>query len=192
MAPEAVGDGPGRIFFALRFAAQAHEGQLRKGTRVPYLVHPLGVCKLLLDQGFPDHLAIAGLLHDTVEDTAVTLDEIREHFGEHVARLVDFATESSKHWSWEKRKEHTLVRLATGELEGLCLSVADKLDNIRSIREELERCGEEIWNRFRRPREKQRWYYESLRRIFDERLTEPPAADLAARFRAEVELVFGV
>jgi (p)ppGpp synthase/HD superfamily hydrolase len=184
-------DGDGRLFAALRFATNAHDGQFRKGTRVPYLIHPLGVCKLLLDQGCPDYVAIAGLLHDTVEDSHVTVREVDAIFGERVASLVEFATEINKLWSWEQRKEHTLQRLSSGQSEELWLSVADKLDNIRSIRGDLERYGEETWKRFRRPREKQKWYYQSLRRIFDERLREPPGSELAARFRAEVEIVFG-
>jgi len=191
MHPENENDGAAAIFAAVRFAAEAHSGQFRKGSRVPYLVHPLNVAKILLDHGYPDHLAVAGLLHDTVEDTDVTLEEIQTIFGETVARLVEFATEPEKLWSWEKRKQHTLSILSSGDAPGLLLSIADKLDNIRSIRSDLELYGEEAWERFKRPREKQRWYYESMRRIFDARLVESPGAELAAKFRSEVEVVFG-
>ena len=182
-------NGKAAIFAALRFAAEAHDGQCRKGTRIPYLIHPLRVAKILLDYGCPDELAIAGLLHDTVEDTDVTLEEIRTIFGDNVARLVDFATEPAKTWSWEKRKQHTLSLLETGEPEALCLSIADKLDNVRSLREDLQRIGDKAWNRFRRPREKQLWYFQSLQRIFDARLTAPPGSFLAAQYRAEVAAI---
>jgi len=179
------------IFAALRFAGDAHSGQFRKGTRVPYLIHPLSVAKILLDHGCSDELAVAALLHDTVEDTDVTLEQIRAIFGDAVARLVEFATDPEELWTWERRKEHTLELLASGETPFLLLSLADKLDNIRSIRHDLELCGEEAWKRFKRSRAKQRWYYESLSRIFDARLDGSPGVDLAAKFRAEVEAVFG-
>ena len=179
------------IFAALRFAGDAHSGQFRKGTRVPYLIHPLNVAKILLDHGCSDELAVAALLHDTVEDTEVTVEQIRANFGDGVARLVEFATDPDSLWTWEARKEHTLELLARGETPALLLSLADKLDNIRSIRYDLELCGEKAWARFKRPRVKQRWYYESLSRIFDARLDRSPGVELAARFHAEVEAVFG-
>jgi (p)ppGpp synthase/HD superfamily hydrolase len=191
MTPENEGDGAAAIFAALRFADDAHSGQFRKGSRVPYLIHPLSVARILLDHGCSDELAVAALLHDTVEDTAVTMEEIRTIFGDGVARLVEFATEPDHLWTWEKRKEHTLGLLGSGETQALLLSIADKLDNIRSIRQDLELFGEKAWDRFKRPRAKQRWYYESLRRIFDTRLADSPGADLAAKFRVEVEAVFG-
>ena len=179
------------IFAALRFADDAHSGQFRKGSRVPYLIHPLNVARILLDHGCSDELAVAALLHDTVEDTPVTVQEIQTIFGDNVARLVEFATEPDGLWSWEKRKEHTLGILASCETPALLLSVADKLDNILSIRHDLERCGEKAWDQFKRPRTKQRWYYESLSRIFDARLVDSPGVELAAKFHAEVEAVFG-
>lgn len=191
MTPANQGDGAALIFAALRFADDAHSGQFRKGSRVPYLIHPLSVARILLDHGCSDELAVAALLHDTVEDTDVTVEEIRSIFGDGVARLVEFATEPEKLWSWERRKEHTLEVLASGETPALLLCLADKLDNIRSIRYDLERCGEKAWERFKRPRAKQRWYYESLRHVFDARLVDSPGVDLAAQFHAEVEAVFG-
>jgi (p)ppGpp synthase/HD superfamily hydrolase len=191
MTPENEGDGASTIFAALRFADDAHSGQFRKGSRVPYLIHPLNVARILLDHGCSDELAVAALLHDTVEDTEVTVEEIRTIFGDPVARLVEFATEPDHLWTWEKRKEHTLRLLGSGETQALLLSVADKLDNIRSIRQDLELFGEKAWERFKRPRVKQRWFYESLSRIFEARLVDWPGVDLAAKFRAEVEAVFG-
>jgi (p)ppGpp synthase/HD superfamily hydrolase len=190
MLPDNESDGAA-LFAAVRFAADAHSGQFRKGSRVPYLVHPLNVAKILIDYGCSEDLAIAGLLHDTVEDTEVTLEEIRTIFGDAVARLVEFATEPAKLWTWEKRKQHTLEILETGETPGLLLSVADKLDNIRSIRSDLELNGDLAWERFKRPREKQRWYYQSLSQIFDARLVDSPGVELAAKFHTEVEVVFG-
>jgi (p)ppGpp synthase/HD superfamily hydrolase len=70
-----------RIFEAIEFGARAHAGKYRKGTEVPYIVHPLGVMKILVEHGASEDLVVAGILHDTVEDTYVTLEDIRNSFG---------------------------------------------------------------------------------------------------------------
>ena len=96
------------IFKAIEFAARAHSGQYRKGTKIPYIVHPLGVAKLLIEHGCPDHIVIAGILHDTTEDTPVTLEQIKDIFGLAVAALVEEASEPDKSDTWENRKKSTI------------------------------------------------------------------------------------
>lgn len=179
------------IFRALEFAAKAHAGQYRKGSRVPYLIHPLRVCELLVEAGCSETAAVAGILHDTVEDTAVTLEDLRREFGPRIAELVEGASEPDKKDTWENRKAHTLQYLsgATDE-ELICLSLADKLDNLRSFRDDLEREGEQAWRRFKRGREQQRWYYESLARVFEERVTTAAGRRLLAPFLDELAAVF--
>lgn len=73
---------------ALIFAAKAHHGQYRKGSGLPYIVHPIAVAALAHERGWPEHVVTACLLHDTVEDTATTIEDIRAEFGEKVARIV--------------------------------------------------------------------------------------------------------
>ncbi len=179
------------IFHAIQFASAAHAGQYRKGTRVPYLIHPLRVAAILLEAGCAETLAVAAVLHDTVEDCFVTHAQIARLFGEEVAELVRGASEPDRSASWEVRKQHTMDTLSQAPDELLLVSVADKLDNIRSIRADLALHGEEAWSRFKRGREQQRWYYESLARIFRERLTALPGVRLAEMFEAEVWSVFG-
>jgi len=179
------------IFKAIEFAAKAHAGQYRKGTRVPYLVHPLNVAKILIDSGCSDVVAVAGILHDTVEDTPITLDEIRKHFGQAVAELVAGASEPDKSDTWENRKKHTIEYLKTASPEVLLVSIADKLDNIRGINEGYAEIGESYWARFNRPRLHQQWYYQSLVRIFKARTDEAPFLSLVNKFEAEVVAVFG-
>jgi (p)ppGpp synthase/HD superfamily hydrolase len=179
------------IFHAIQFASAAHAGQYRKGTRVPYLIHPLRVAQLLVEAGCEEHLAVAAVLHDTVEDCFVTYDQIRKLFGEKVAGLVEGATEPDKSASWEHRKQHTLNFLETAGEEMLLLSIADKMDNIRSIRDDLVLNGELAWTRFKRGREAQRWYYESLAAVFSARMSGEPGARLARVFATDVGAVFG-
>ena len=179
------------IFKAIEFAVRAHCGQYRKGTKIPYIVHPLGVAKILIEYGCPDHVVIAGILHDTVEDTPVTLDEIKQTFGWDVADLVEAASEPDKTDTWENRKKHTIGMLKNMSKEAIILALADKLDNIRAIREDYERCGEALWRRFNRPRDQQKWYYENLAAAFTDSLTDERSRNLLDLFKAEVTRVFG-
>jgi (p)ppGpp synthase/HD superfamily hydrolase len=179
------------IFRAIEFAARAHSGQYRKGTKIPYIVHPLGVAKILIEYGCPDHVVIAGILHDTVEDTPVTLDEIKQTFGWDIADLVEAASEPDKTDTWENRKKHTIGMLKNMPKEAIILVLADKLDNIRAIREDYERYGEALWHRFNRPRDQQKWYYENLAAVFTDSLTDEQSRNLFDLFTSEVARVFG-
>jgi (p)ppGpp synthase/HD superfamily hydrolase len=178
------------IFKAIEFTAKAHSGHSRKGTELPYIIHPLGVAKILIECDCPEHVVVAGILHDTVEDTPVTLTEIKQIFGEDVADLVESASEPDKSDTWENRKNHTIGMVNTLSNEAIMLVFADKLDNIRAIREDYEKHGEGIWHRFNRPWDQQKWYYESLSKGFTDRLTDERCRDLLELFKCEVTRVF--
>src|SRR6476660_5351370 len=100
-----------RLFDAVEFAAHAHAEQFRKGTRIPYITHPLNVMRLLIEADCAEDVVIAGLLHDTVEDTPVTLDDIRSRYGSVVADLVAGVTEPPRTFTWEQRKQSVLNQL---------------------------------------------------------------------------------
>src|SRR3712207_3105258 len=119
-----------RLNFAIEIAAQAHAGQVRKGTNTPYVSHPYAVGMMLSQTGCAEDMVIAGILHDTVEDTDLTLDYISEHFGDHVALIVEGCSEPDKSLPWEERKSHTLQYLRTAPWEVRVVSCADKLHNI--------------------------------------------------------------
>jgi (p)ppGpp synthase/HD superfamily hydrolase len=148
------------------------------------------VAKILIEYDCEEEIVIAGILHDTVEDTDVTLEEIRRSFGEEVARLVAAASEPDKSDTWENRKRHTIEYLKTAPMDVLLLSCADKLDNIRSIREDYERVGDSVWKRFRRAKDSQEWYYSSLADLFMSRAEGDPGATLFRQFFYEVQQVF--
>ncbi len=179
------------IFEAIEFAAKAHAGRFRKGTKIPYILHPLSAAKTLIDCECPDEMVIAAILHDTVEDTWVTLQDIRQEFGEEVARIVEGCTEPNGDEVWEERKGHTIAYLEEAATDILIVSLSDKIDNIRAIREDFEKMGERVWQRFRRPREKQQWYYRSLAGVFARRALDEPASTLCRIFLSEVQKVFG-
>lgn len=179
------------LYDAIELAARAHHRQVRKGTEIPYIVHPLAVATLLIRVESPEPLVIAALLHDVVEDTPLTIREIRARFGPQVADLVSALSEPDKKASWEDRKAHTIDYLEKHANDDvLTVSLADKLDNIRAIREGLESDGEPFWARFNRPREKQKWYYQRLDEVFAKRIGREPALTLLAAFKVEVKRVF--
>lgn len=157
------------LFDAIEFAARAHRGQFRKGTKIPYIVHPLNVAHTLLKHGCPEVVAMAGVLHDIIEDTTVTFDEIQKAFGHEIAAWVDGCTEQNREAPWEERKQKKLEYLDVAPAEVLTVSLADKLDNAQAIIRDFGDLGDALWTRFKRPREAQSRYYLDLAQIFEKR-----------------------
>jgi len=151
---------------ALLFAARKHADQPRKRTSTPYISHLLGVASLVLEAGGDEDLAIAALLHDVVEDCggAPMLEEVRQHFGERVAHIVDGCTDTDAKPKppWRARKEGYLKHLQTADADTRLVSAADKLHNVRSILTDYRECGEGIWERFEGKRDGALWYYRAL------------------------------
>lgn len=175
-----------RIDAAIEFAAYAHRNQFRKGSEIPYISHPFGVAMILLEAQCKEEVVMAGLLHDTLEDTDTTDEDIRSRFGEEVLRLVQGASEPDKSLSWEARKEHTLEFLKSADLSTRQLSCADKLHNLRSVRRDFAVLGDEVWNKFKRGYDKQKWYYVNL----VESLGYASRFPLLGTFQDEVESFF--
>ncbi|MDL4840130.1 HD domain-containing protein [Aquibacillus rhizosphaerae] len=144
---------------AISYATTKHTGQKRKVDDAPYIIHPYRVGMLLSQEACPEDIIIAGLLHDVVEDTDGTLEEIRSLFGEEVATLVEFASEPNKSLSWEDRKKHTIETIKTAPLAAKLVVCADKVDNLSSILENEQQLGSNIWRSFKRDKSSQQWYY---------------------------------
>lgn len=111
---------------------------------------------------YSDAIVAAGILHDTLEDTQTTEEELLEQFGEEVLELVQAASEDDTTLSWEERKQHTIDELSLKTHDQLAVIVADKLHNIRSIQENYNELGEDVWDRFNRGKSNQAWYYMSI------------------------------
>lgn len=180
-----------QVFKAIEFATKAHYGQFRKGTKLPYILHPLGVAKILIEHDCSEEIVVAGILHDIVEDTSTTLKDINENFGVQVAELVEALSEPDKSDNWENRKQHTIDYLKIAPIEVLLISCADKLHNVRAIREDYARNGEALWSRFNRPKTKQKWYYQALAEVFISRREGETSKTLFSEFQLEVNEVFG-
>lgn len=176
---------------ALNFAARAHDGQKRKSTDVPYLVHPVGVMLVLIECHETDpELLAAALLHDTVEDTKVTLSQLRETFGVRVAAIVEGCSEPDKGDTWEHRKEHTIAYLRTAPREIALVSAADKLHNVRSMIVDYATLGDQLWTRFKRGRESTAWYHRSVVASLGQSVVREH--EIVMKLRAEVKTLFGL
>jgi guanosine-3',5'-bis(diphosphate) 3'-pyrophosphohydrolase len=156
---------------ATEYATKAHEGQVRKVRGNPFIEHPLGVAKILQEAGMADEVVAAGLLHDVVEDTPFTLEDIENEFGEKVAKLVASNTEKKleddgNKRAWDDRKKDTINAIPEKTMDELALLLADKLDNLRSLLHDaivIEKQGEKIEDFFSKSMEDQVWYYTTIK-----------------------------
>lgn len=153
---------------AILFALKAHDGQTRKGSPTPYILHPLEVAAIVSTMTIDDDILAAAVLHDTVEDTDVTLAQIQEEFGERIASLVAFESENKReHLSaestWKIRKQETIDHLKQASLDVKMITLGDKLSNIRAICRDYQALGEELWQRFnQKNKAEHEWYYRSI------------------------------
>ncbi len=169
-----------RFLQALTYAVTLHGCDVRKGTSIPYVTHLLGVCALVTQDGGGEVERIAALLHDSLEDHPLetSFDELSMRFGGEVAGLVQSLSDTPPGYAgtkpaWETRKNGYLEHLERAGTRTLRISLADKLDNIRSMLADLPRDdpagADRFWDRFNAPREQQLWLYQELRRTFTDR-----------------------
>jgi (p)ppGpp synthase/HD superfamily hydrolase len=168
---------------ALALAARAHRDQLRKGTDLPYIAHPVHVSIILMRHGFGENLAIAGLLHDVVEDTDISLPTIAAEFGQDVAHLVERVSETKSadgvELPWEQRKAEKLAHLQSAGPDVAALKAADAIHNARTIAADLRRVGPEVWARFKRgPEQTLGYYYAILDSVHSKLAAHPIVAEL--------------
>jgi len=168
---------------ALLLATRLHARQVRKGSKVPYIAHLLGVASLVLEHGGSEDEAIAALLHDAVEDQggAATRRLILEQFGSAVAEIVDGLsdTDQTPKPPWRGRKEAYLQHLRTAGPAVRLVSAADKLYNARTILKDLRQMDGALWDRFKGGKEGTLWYYRSLVEIFATFEPNPITQELA-------------
>ncbi len=162
---------------ALIYALRLHAGQVRKGSGTPYFAHLMSVAALVIEDGGDEDEAIAGLLHDAIEDQggAEVRAEIRRRFGERVAAIVDGCSdaETIPKPPWRARKERYVASLADASPAVIRVEAADKLHNARSILRDYRQLGESLWSRFSGGREGTLWYYREMTRILQMRTDSP-------------------
>jgi (p)ppGpp synthase/HD superfamily hydrolase len=176
---------------ALRQAALGHRGQIRRTGDLPYLEHVMAVAWILDRAGFNEDVVIAGLLHDLVEDTPTTLEDIETRFGRLVADIVahcsERKTDAEGHQRpWIDRKRDHLASMAGAPVEARAVMLADKLHNLISIEIDL-REGRPVWSQFHADRASVLWYYGQA--IQSCAASDPRLASLASNAQELLALV---
>lgn len=174
---------------AKKFAIKAHMGQVRKSEPdKPMIMHPISVGMMLEEYGYDDQVIAAGYLHDVVEDTKYTIEDIEKEFGKEIANLVMGASEPDKSLSWEERKKHTIEETKTLPLRNKLIVCADKINNLEDMMIIFGRNGKKDFSAFKRGEKDQKWYftnvYESLINNEDKDLP------IFKRLKNVIEIVF--
>jgi len=149
---------------AIEFAEQVHRDQMRKGKKMAYIEHPLAVGLILARAGAEEEIVIAGILHDTIEDSdgRITKQDIEQEFGSRVAEMVSDVTEQDKSLPWEERKRLAREHVAEMSKDSLLVKSGDVVHNLTEIGIDLEREGGKIFERFNAPKEQQLEVYTKL------------------------------
>jgi len=153
---------------AIVFAVKAHAGTERRGKGFPYIVHPLEAVEIVATMTTDQELLAAAALHDTVEDTSVTLDDIRREFGDRVAKLVEeesdvFMEGVSEADSWHERKQAAIDRLSRASRDAKMVALGDKLSNARIIYRDFVQKGDKLWSIFHvKDVKEHEWHYRGL------------------------------
>ncbi len=154
---------------AMIFASKAHYGNFRKGTKIPYIVHPMEAGAIAASITDDENVIAAAILHDTLEDTSVTADEIRIEFGNEVLRLIESDSEDKREnlppeQTWKIRKQETIDYFrCKADIKEKIIALSDKLSNIRAIYRDYNKLGDELWNRFnQKDKNEHAWYYRSF------------------------------
>ena len=159
----------------INIVTRLHDGQYRKKTKIPYISHPFGVMTLLLRYGLKDEVILkTALLHDTLEDTEYTFNELEKDFGETIAKYVKHLSED-KSRSWLERKTHTIRNVDEIPAISKWVLIADKVNNLEMNKIELER-DKLNWDKFNKGKVCQEWYFKSIYRelIKDEKISKHP------------------
>jgi|SRR3989338_417994 len=185
-----------KIKAAIRFAVKTHEvyqKQKRKGKDVAYIEHPLNVALILAMAGANEDLIVAGILHDTIEDSVlakkVTKEMLTERFGQNVAELVNGVTEQDKSLPWEIRKERAFEQIQHFSHDLLLLKSADVVSNVWEMIDDYGRDGEVVWTRFNVPRDKN---IEQKIRVIDGLCKYWPESPLVADLMAIKEKLYTI
>jgi hypothetical protein len=175
------------IIRAIDFADDIHKGRKRIGTELPFVTHPFAVGLQLADNfSIPADVIVAGFIHHTIEHDGVTLDTIRNQFGQNVADLVEHAADNTS-LSWQDNKYKLYRRMVIADRELKLLVCADNYQNLLNIKSEYRRIGEAVWSRLHGGRSGQAWYYRELSKSLEQGVSHCNFHD----FRWEVNKFFG-
>lgn len=177
-----------KVNLALKVASRAHRDQMRKGTDIPYISHPVAVAMIVSGYTTDEDTIVASILHDILEDVEPTVyseTDMRNDFGDEVVKIVKDVSEDKTAGEpekpWIERKKDYLAHLDSLENEKpLIVSTADKIHNLTDILEEYERIGDSIWQKFNASKNDELWFYTEFLKIIDKKqIPEQMKNDLA-------------
>lgn len=175
-----MGDSLTLLDHAIIFATKAHSGTTRKGTNVPYIVHPIEAAAIVSSMTDDEEVIAAAVLHDVLEDTEATEDDLYARFGRRITELVINESENKRRTlpaalTWKTRKQETITFLETeADRDAKMLALADKLSNLRAIYRDVCIIGDKVWERFNEKDKKMHgWMYRSIAEALRE-LSEHP------------------
>lgn len=197
----AMGDSE-RLERAFLFAGRAHQNQMRKGSDIPYLIHLVRTWWYVQQMTDSTEEQVAALLHDVLEDTPVTEEELMAAFGETVTGLVAGESECKREEcpageTWEIRKRETLERLrifsqGSGHIPAMHIALGDKLANLYSMMYEYRQVGDALWQKFNQKEKAMHgWYYGELGNLFTAFFTTGREAELVGEYQRYFEEIFG-
>ena len=148
---------------AIQFAVRAHAGTERRGKGFPYIIHPLEAVSIVATITPDQEILAAAALHDTVEDTDVTIEQIRSEFGDRIASLVMIESVGDDEGTWHERKQKAIDLIDNAPLDAKIVAMGAKLSNMRAISRDYAVQGDSIWNLFRTndPKDHE-WHYRGL------------------------------
>lgn len=169
---------------AIRFSIKTHEvyqKQKRKGKDIPYITHPLTVGLILARAQAREDVVVAGILHDTIEDSVpekkVSREMLEERFGMDVADLVESVSENTKELSWEERKRNAREHIKTFSTDSLLLKTADIVANTTELIIDHITDGDDVFARFNAPKERTLAHYLEVIALITDRWPDIPLID---------------
>ncbi len=154
---------------AIVFAVQAHSGMVRKGTKTPYILHPLEAAAIVATMTDDEEVIAAAVLRDFLEDTSATVNQLIEEFGQRVTAFVNAESENKREdipaaETWKLRKQETIDSLYNGKHRTVkMIALGDKLSNVRAMYRDYQAIGDKLWDRFnQKDKSEHGWYYRSI------------------------------
>ena len=179
---------------AVNFAVKAHSGTERRGKGFPYIIHLMEAVEIVATITPDQELLSAAMLHDTVEDTPVTVADLRKEFGDRIASIVEAESDvhnegESEHESWHRRKQEAIDRLTAAPMEAKIVALGDKLSNMRAIARDYSQIGDGLWKLFHvTEKSEHEWHYRGLAHALKDLEVTPAYRE----FVYLIEEVFGI
>ncbi len=173
---------------ATRLAVSGHATQVRKDDQSPYITHPVMIALIVAKAGYGEAVIAAALTHDLVEDTDMTLEELRRELGDEVADIVASVSNDDS-LSWEEKKLKYIETVREGSEGAKAVATADKIHNAESLIAAHARLGPALWDHFNAGRDKKIWFEEKMLEMLKESWQHPLVDEYEALVRKMQALV---